>query len=181
VLPFRALFIFFEHFLTQGYIYLFKFGLTLISHYKDNLLSGRDFEIFQILRYDKELSKNSEIYNDDIICSIVERAATFEIIQFNIQTVREAIWKNIFEKRMRDAEEARKAALAENNGSEDSDDSEEGQSCDICDENVPDMWCKRCKKMICEMCHSKNAGGHSKKHPVDTDWVKYEDPNFDNE
>jgi hypothetical protein len=60
VLPFQPLFNFFEYFLSQGYIYLFKFGLSLVSTYKSEILSGVDHQILQILRIDKEMCKNHQ-------------------------------------------------------------------------------------------------------------------------
>jgi hypothetical protein len=173
VLPFKALYLFFEHFLTQGYLYLFKFGLTLVSTFKEDILSSKVFEIFQILRYDKELLKTRE-YTDDMMLDVVERAASFNLVPFDVNLVREAVFKEKLEDRLKSAKERENE---ENNSNSDSDDSEEGQSCDICDENAPDMWCLKCKKMICEKCHSSSAGGHSQKHKVDDDWTKYEDPN----
>jgi hypothetical protein len=187
VLPFKALYLFFEHFLHQGYTYLFKFGLMLVSTCKDDILAGQDYEIFQILRNDKELVKKKEHINDDLMIDIVQRASTYELMSFDIQAVREAVFKENLEERLKAAEieklkakeEAEKKGKVEDD--DDSDDSEEGQSCDICDENTPDMWCLKCKKMICEKCHSKSASPHSSKHKVDEDWSKYEDPNYDND
>jgi len=168
-------------------MYLFKFGLMLVAACKDDILSGQDYQIYEILRNDKELVKKKEHINDDLMIDIVQRASTHDLISFDVNTVREAVFKENLEERIlaaeRDKLKAKEEAQKSGKGDEgdDSDDSEEGQSCDICDENTPDMWCLRCKKMICEKCHSKSAPPHSSKHKVDEDWTKYEDPNYDND
>jgi hypothetical protein len=169
VLPFKSLFLFFEHFLSQGYIYLFKFGISLVSTYKEEILSGVDYQIFQVLRLDKELCKTKENFSDDHICDFVERAAHMELISFDIHTVRATMEKQILA-RITEAENRRKEDAHNNEASGSSEDSEEGTCCDLCENNVPDYWCKNCKKMICEMCHSKNVSPHTKKHKVDCYW-----------
>jgi len=175
VLPYRAMYRFIEHFLTQGYLYSFKFGLAFVSTFKDKLLKAQDHEIFSILRYDKNLPKGYEI-TDDTMYDIVERAATFPLVdfRFDIKAVREQVFKQYLEPRL-----LRAKAEQEKNESEDSDTEEEGAECDLCEENAPDMWCLDCKKMVCEKCHSKNAGGHKKSHKVDEKWEKYENKNDD--
>jgi hypothetical protein len=181
VLPFQPLFNFFEYFLSQGYLYLFKFGLSLVSTYQSEILSGVDYQILQILRLDKELCKAKENFSDLHLCGVVDQASHFQLMKFDIQSLRETMIKPIIEKlnKIKEDEKLRKAEN-QSDSSENSDD-DSGSCCDICEENVPDYWCKKCKKLICEKCHTSNAGNHSKKHKVDPDWEKYEDPNYDNE
>jgi len=181
VLPFKPLFNFFEYFLSQGYIYLFKFGLSLVSTYESEILSGVDHQILQILRIDKEMCKNHQNFSDLHLCGVVEQAANFELMHFDIQKLRATMLKTILDRLAKiKIEEKRRQEENQSDSSENSDE-DSGSCCDICEQNVPDYWCLKCKKMICEKCHSSNAGNHSKKHKVDTDWEKYEDPNYDND
>jgi len=143
----------------------------LVSTFKEQILNSQDYEIFEIFRNAKEISKKFEINMDDTMCDIVERASKLDLEKFDIKTIRD-VYKKKIEERLsasRDPKNAQSDPDSEGSGSE------EGTSCDICDENVPDMWCLVCKKMLCEKCHSsKNSTGHSKKHKVDENWGKYE-------
>jgi hypothetical protein len=179
VLPFQPLFNFFEFFLAQGYMYLFKFGLSLSSTYKSEILSGADYQILQIFRLEKELCKNRENFTDLSLCGVVDQAANFELMHFDISNLREIKIKPIIERLEKIKEEEKLQAEKKSESSDSDEDS--GSCCDICENNVPDYWCLKCKKLICEKCHTENAGNHSKKHKVDSDWEKYEDPNYDND
>jgi len=179
VLPFQALYRFFELFLQQGYLYLFRFGLSLVTTYRTQLLASQDFEIFHLLRYAKELHKKWEI-TDDTMYDVVERAGNFQLVSFDIKTVREKVFKEKLEARLARAKGVQ--IKAEEDSSEDlgtsneSDDEEGGGAeCAVCEKNAPDMWCLVCLKMLCEKCHSSSAGGHKQKvHKVDEEWTKYE-------
>jgi hypothetical protein len=48
-------------------------------------------------------------------------------------------------------------------GDSDSSD-EEGLECGLCEDMVPDFFCGDCNKYICEGCHAKRRGAHTKDH-----------------
>jgi len=179
VLPFRILYRFFEHFLSQGYIYSLKFGLLFVSTCKNQLLKSRDYEIFSILRYDKKLDKGFEI-TDDTMYDIVERAATFSLGDFNVTVVRDQVFNQYLKPRLERVKQQQQQQENEDVESDLSDSSEEeGAECGLCTENAPDMWCLTCKQFVCEKCHSSNAKNHKKTHKVDENWGKYEGKNDD--
>uniref|UniRef100_A0A6B2LCZ4 B box-type domain-containing protein n=1 Tax=Arcella intermedia TaxID=1963864 RepID=A0A6B2LCZ4_9EUKA len=167
VLPFSALFNFFEYFFKQGHLYLFKFGLTLVSTFKEQILKSQPLEIYSILRLDKNLT-DKHITTNTII-DIVERAATFELVPFDITSVR----KEVHEAHLRPhLEWARQWVGAEGADTEEEGE-EEGEECAACQENAPDMWCVPCNLLLCEKCHQAAKGEHQKHHKVDEDWLKY--------
>jgi len=58
LLPFEVLFDFFEQFFESGNIFLFKFGLSLMSHLEEELLKKNDpGEILSLLRLEKKRSE----------------------------------------------------------------------------------------------------------------------------
>uniref|UniRef100_A0A6B2L7P7 Rab-GAP TBC domain-containing protein n=1 Tax=Arcella intermedia TaxID=1963864 RepID=A0A6B2L7P7_9EUKA len=178
VLPFSALFNFFEYFFKQGHLYLFKFGLTLVSTFKDQIFKSQDYEIYSFLRFDKDLTKK-HIATDDIMIDVVERAANFQLVPFDITSVRKDVYEVHLRARLERARQLQKEAEEESSedlsstNSDDSDDSE-GAECASCKENAPDMWCVPCKKLLCEKCHKAAKGQHKKNHKVDEDWEKYD-------
>eukprot|EP00005_Dracoamoeba_jomungandri_P007524 CAMPEP_0174269368 /NCGR_PEP_ID=MMETSP0439-20130205/40765_1 /TAXON_ID=0 /ORGANISM="Stereomyxa ramosa, Strain Chinc5" /LENGTH=316 /DNA_ID=CAMNT_0015358103 /DNA_START=46 /DNA_END=996 /DNA_ORIENTATION=- len=75
VLPFEALFSFFESFLEHGFTFLFQFGLSYIEHVESRLLeTSQHNELFGILRFDANLDWTTE----ELAKQIVEGAANYE-------------------------------------------------------------------------------------------------------
>jgi len=113
---------------------------------------------------------------------IVERAATFPVVDFNITAVREQVFNQYLKPRLDRVQQQEQQREEEEIESDVTDTSEEeGAECGLCKENAPDMWCLACKKLICEKCHSSSTKGHKKAHKVDEKWEKYEEKNNDDD
>ncbi|KAJ1621538.1 rab-GTPase-TBC domain-containing protein, partial [Pavlovales sp. CCMP2436] len=75
VLPFRALFSFYEQFLTEGAIFLFKFSLSLVRHTSSALLACKHTDasgLFAILRLDPSLYPDDHTIHDEIVSTAGE-------------------------------------------------------------------------------------------------------------
>lgn len=75
VLPFRALFAFYGHFLKQGAAFLFKFALSVVRHTSGALLACKATDastIFSILRLDPSLYPDDHPIHDEIVASAAE-------------------------------------------------------------------------------------------------------------
>jgi len=81
VLPFRALFDFYEAFLERGYVFLFQFALSLCDTLAEQLLAADDTDVaglFALLRLDRSVyPDNTE--GGDFFVGIVARAADIEV------------------------------------------------------------------------------------------------------
>jgi len=158
VLPFNALFTFFEQFLQTGYTFLFQFGLSLVSQTKEQILKAKTAaEIYAILRLDTK--------EEELSLTIVEKASTFDVSGINFVEQR----KKQFEEKLKARLERAAQQHAQKSDSDDDlsgSDGEGGEECLICHENFPEYYCSTCKLLLCEGCHKGGKQPHQKSHKV---------------
>ena len=115
VLPFKALFLFFDTFLarsslTTSNVVLFQFALSLIKHIREGLLQAKNAAvIYQFLRLDSSLPQ-LDTNIDDLAVSIVKEIDDYDLYSYDFATLRQ----NVFEEKLRVRLEAAKQAHAEN-------------------------------------------------------------------
>eukprot|EP01123_Difflugia_compressa_P002063 TRINITY_DN12786_c0_g1_i1.p1 TRINITY_DN12786_c0_g1~~TRINITY_DN12786_c0_g1_i1.p1 ORF type:complete len:364 (+),score=51.73 TRINITY_DN12786_c0_g1_i1:109-1200(+) len=177
VLPYTALYRFFELFFEQGHLFLFKFCICYTSHFKDHLLNAKDHQIFDILRFDKSIQKLYDI-NSETLVDIVEGAASFKLIDIDVVETRTRLFKQYLEPRLIRAKLAQQQAAEsddeESGDGSDDEEEEEGAECGVCKKNMPGLWCTVCKVLMCERCHEGNKGKHKQTHKIDENWEKYD-------
>lgn len=129
VLPFKALFLFFDTFLQRSAsssppnVFLFQFALSLMKHIRERLLQTKSVAvIYQHLRLDSTLA-NFDATLDDLAVSIVERAADYDLTSYDFVQLRQ----KAFDEKLRSRLESAKRAHEENktNQSSSSDDEDE--------------------------------------------------------
>jgi hypothetical protein len=170
VLPYDALFHFFEAFFDQGFVFLMKFGLSLVEHIKEPLLNAKDpSTIFALLRLDPKA-----VARQTIAESIVKGAQRYDLTNMDFAALRTDAYDRHLRKSLeaakaqREAEEKRLREKKANKGEDDDDDDsdedsedEEGEECQVCNNLSPDSYCKDCKLMICEECMTRPPKGHT--------------------
>jgi len=162
VLPFDALFLFFEMFLQHGYTFLFQFGLSFFEHTKDAILKAKQqADIYAILRLENKKE-------EDLALQIVEKALKYDLSEFNFKELRTKMYEEKLKARLEAAKKSGFVNQQESDDEEDSeeDEDEEGQECQICTEMIPDFYCTQCKVLVCEQCHEEGKGEHKKNHKV---------------
>jgi len=98
VLPFDALFKFFEAFFENGYIYLFKFGLSFMQHMHDLILATSDIsQLYSLLRLDPI---NPQV-TDEITLSIVTKAVSYDLSKYNIKELRVTLFETKLKERLK--------------------------------------------------------------------------------
>mmetsp|Transcript_4086 Transcript_4086/g.11625 ORF Transcript_4086/g.11625 Transcript_4086/m.11625 type:complete len:355 (+) Transcript_4086:79-1143(+) len=115
VLPFRALFPFYEAFLTQGSTFLFRFAMSLVQHTQAKLLACASTDasgIFAILRLDPSVVPDDDPLHDDIVAG----AAKWDLTDARITELRAE------EQEKLDAKMARVRAAEQQLADEESDD-----------------------------------------------------------
>ena len=166
VLPFASLFPFFEQLFQKGYTFLFEFALSLVEHVEEELLKTPASDspaIYAILRLDPKLP----LVTQELAASIVEKAAAYEDKLKDVDYAK--IRKGVYESKLKARLEAAKRSFAESD-SDDESEEEAGEECQICNEKVPEMFCKTCQVLLCEECHDEEGGKHKKSHKISTDW-----------
>ncbi|CAF1366598.1 unnamed protein product [Adineta steineri] len=115
VLPFEALFRFFDIFITQSIaassnIFLFQFALSLVKHVREELLQTKSVAtIYQYLRLDSSLPQlNAKI--DKLAMSIVEGAKDYDLSSYDFTQLRQ----KAFNEKLRVRLEAANRAHQEN-------------------------------------------------------------------
>ncbi|KAL6077861.1 TBC1 domain member 4 [Balamuthia mandrillaris] len=185
VLPFAHLFDFFELYLRQGHLALFQFGLSLLEQLKDRLLAAKQVsDIHDLLRLDEKLS----FVDEELIGSIMAGMSRFEAPlkeQFDFAALREHYWQTTIKPRVDRAKKAmEEIAKEEDEAQEDSEEGEEDEdededddtgACQVCEESVPERYCKECQKLLCDACHEEEKDGHKKSHPSTEDWSEIEE------
>lgn len=115
VLPFKALFLFFdtyvtESILTSSNVFLFQFALSLIKHMRENILKTKNIStIYGYLRLDMTLPPLDKQF-DELTMSIVRDAKDYDLSQSDFNLLR----KKAFEEKLRARLEAAKRAHQEN-------------------------------------------------------------------
>ena len=170
VLPFSALFAFFDRFFVRGVRFLFQFGLGFFKVLGPTLLkSDNPVTLFGYLRLDHTVVK----FEESIYMEIIEAADTFDLAEFAEDVELNRVRKLMYDTHLG----ARFEAISANNAKqEDEDDdfdfddedaeAEPGSECQVCQMMVPDYWCLDCKKFVCGMCHEKSREPHKKSHKM---------------
>jgi hypothetical protein len=91
VLPFAQLFEFYDEFLAQGWVFLFKFGLAVYNTLSARIIdAGRDIsKIFSLLRLDPSLFPGT---NQEFFQSLMRTAKQTEVDVTEVQRLREEEW-----------------------------------------------------------------------------------------
>jgi hypothetical protein len=171
VLPFDLLFRFFELFLEHGHLYLLKFALSLVTTLKQKILSSVDYQIYEILRFDKLAAITPETK-----FNIINQAVTIDISKYNIEQLRKQCYEIDVKHKIKDDENNNKEKDNEEDDEEDDGDDSEGSGveCELCTKMSPDVYCKDCKKLMCENCLKVQSSLHTKSHVLDENWEKYQ-------
>eukprot|EP01114_Cavostelium_apophysatum_P017182 TRINITY_DN5041_c0_g1_i1.p1 TRINITY_DN5041_c0_g1~~TRINITY_DN5041_c0_g1_i1.p1 ORF type:complete len:368 (+),score=89.70 TRINITY_DN5041_c0_g1_i1:1302-2405(+) len=158
VLPFEALFDFFEEFFASGYPFLFRFGLSLVDKVQEPLLKAKEAaKIFSLLRLDDRAEEDQSV-------AIVRDAKNFDLSKYSFDTLRPQLFNEKLKAQLDAAAKAMEAKKEEDD--DDSEDEEEGEECGICTEMIPDFYCLTCKVLLCESCHEDSKKPHKKEHKV---------------
>jgi hypothetical protein len=118
VLPFKALFLFFDTFLSQSLsassnIFLFQFALSLMKNIREGILQTKNVAvIYQYLRLDVS-SSEFDAKKDDLAMSIIEGAKDFDLSSYDFVHLR----KKAFDEKLRLRLEAANRAHQENQAS----------------------------------------------------------------
>lgn len=139
VLPFKALFLFFDDFLAQSAssssnVFLFQFALSLIKHVREGLLQTKNVAvIYQHLRLDPSLPQ-LETKIDDLAVSIVKEAKDYDLSSYDFVKLREKVFEEKLRARMEAAKRAHeesKTNQASSSTSSDDDEDDEEQTLPI--------------------------------------------------
>ena len=114
VLPFKALFLFFDTFLDQSQssnIFLFQFALSFMKHIRDELLQAKNAAaIYQYLRLDTSSVAQIDKKIDDLTISIIEGAKEFDLTGYDFDKLR----KKAYDEKLHVRLEAAKRVHQEN-------------------------------------------------------------------
>jgi hypothetical protein len=173
VLPFEYLFQFFEGFLVGGYKFLMQFGLSLLHHLEDKLLAvhNNPSVTFGLLRLDPHFISHDEKFNV-LITKVFEGTKDYNLDDIDFKELREKTYDKYLRARIENAKQHQQA--------KDSDD--EIEDCPLCNDDLPEVYCKECKINICENCHnnppadSKHLRAHKVKSLDDSDGEEPEEP-----
>jgi hypothetical protein len=161
VLPFEALFNFYEHFFRHGHVFLLRFALSLIKHMSDQILKTNDTsKLYAYLRLDDKYVSTEKALE------IVEGYKDFDLSDVNIAQEREEAFNKHLKARLENAAKRQQEALEDEDEITDysDEDEDEDNSCALCKNMMPDMYCKDCRKQICEMCAQKKREDHDPGH-----------------
>jgi len=165
VLPFEYLFQYFEGFLRGGFKFLMQFGLSLVHELQDKLLAihNNHSATFGLLRLDSNFIPHDEKF-DAMIKRVFEGTKNYNLDDIDFKALREQTYETQLRTRIERAQKHQEA--------NDSDD--EIEDCPLCNDDLPEVYCKECKLKICENCHndppadSKHLRSHKVK-PLDED------------
>jgi hypothetical protein len=164
VLPFEALFSFFENFFQEGHTFLIKFALSLIKHISEPLLKTKDpSEIFALLRLE------DKYVTPDVALSIVEGARDFDLSDIDFEKERREAFETHLKERLEAAKRRQEEELDEEDeitdySTDEEDDDEDSGECNLCNNLMSEVYCTVCDKRICSKCVKKNIQGHSPSH-----------------
>jgi len=159
VLPFKHLFRFFEGFLNGGYKFLMQFGLSLFHELEQQLLAvdKNHAVFFGLLRLDPAFIPHDDKF-DILVNSIFEGTKNYNLDGTNFSQLRAETYDRYLRARMESA--------TNHQAAKDSDD--EIEDCPLCNDDLPEVYCKECKIKICENCHNNPPAGssHLRAHKV---------------
>jgi hypothetical protein len=170
VLPFNALFAFFDRFFIRGVRFLFQFGLGFFKVLGPTLLKSENpVTLFGYLRLDHTVVK----FEDSIYMEIIEAADTFDLEEFKddaeLNRVRKLMYDTYLGARFEtiSANNKQEEEEEEDDWEDDEDmEAEPGTECQVCQMMAPDYWCLDCKKFVCGMCNDKSREPHKKSHKM---------------
>ena len=170
VLPFDALFAFYDRFFVRGVRFLFQFALGFFKVLGPFILkSDNPVNIFGYLRLDKTVVS----FDDAAYMQIIEAADTFPIPEIKEDAELNAIRKRMYDTHLGAKFEAISANNAKKEMEDDEDldwdedaEAEPGTECEVCTNMAPDYWCFDCKKFVCGMCNDKSKDPHKKTHKM---------------
>eukprot|EP01111_Echinosteliopsis_oligospora_P019484 TRINITY_DN945_c0_g1_i2.p1 TRINITY_DN945_c0_g1~~TRINITY_DN945_c0_g1_i2.p1 ORF type:complete len:399 (-),score=109.16 TRINITY_DN945_c0_g1_i2:45-1241(-) len=158
VLPFEYLFTYYERFLEDGFVFLMKFGLSLVSNLRDSILkiNNNPSHIFGLLRLDPKFIPHNDSFKI-FLDKVFNDVKNYNLSEINWETMRQQAYDNNLKKRM----ESAKKALEEVHD-------DEIEDCQICKDDFPEVLCKQCNLKICENCHKKPPADstHKSTHKV---------------
>jgi len=112
VLPYEALFPFFDSFLSEGFCFLFQFGLSLVNTLQKQLLSARTPDrLYALLRLEDRNAEN-------LALTMVHEAHKINLEHYDFQDLRKELYEVKLSKRMQHAAEQRKCQVRVENGIE---------------------------------------------------------------
>ena len=144
VLNFDQLFDFLDAFMQEGFVWLVKFELAIVEHFREALLRCNDTqmnELFEIMRLDSraaEPSDTKEIFNR------AKRMQLGDTLD-NLDIQRMQIYNEKVGPRLAKAPKE-----------------EAFEPCALCETKKPVWWCDTCEVAICSDCNNGNVGGHNK-------------------
>lgn len=160
VLPFEYLFNYYELFLRDGFVFLMKFGLSLMKNLREQILqvNNNPSKLFALLRLDRSAIPHDEKFNT-FLDKVFEDVKEYDLSQVNWEVKREEAYDKNLKKRMESAIKAQEEANDEDDVIED---------CEICKDDFPEVVCKQCNLKICENCHKKppTTSTHKSTHKV---------------
>jgi len=171
VFEFDQLFSFIEAFLNDGFVFLQRFALSFVVHYRTHLLAASTSLVFAILRLDRSKSKEcaqiaDNALHDDIIKyaadpSHFEKLFAAYTCQKDWDTQRAACYERHLRKRMEGAAAVAGKAQASDSDSSlswDSDASDDDEGCCMgaqdC-EMMGEYFCKEKSLLVCSDCKKK--------------------------
>lgn len=110
VLPFKALFLFFDTYLLQSSpatsnVFLFQFALNLIKHIREGILQAKNVSvIYQYLRLDSSLP-DLAMKIDELAIAIVEGAKDYDLTSYDFVKLREKAFEEKLRKRLEAAKQ----------------------------------------------------------------------------
>jgi hypothetical protein len=106
VLPFEALFTFYEHFFRQGHTFLLRFALSLINHMKEQILKTNDTSVlYAYLRLDPKYVTTEKAI------AIVDGYKDFDVSELDIKKERQEAFDNNLKVRLELAKKRQEEAL----------------------------------------------------------------------
>lgn len=132
VLPFEALFLFFDTYVTESIrtssnLFLFQFALSLIKHIREEILKTKNVGlIYGYLRLDSSMAPFNTKFND-IAMSIVRNAVDYDLSHYDFAQLR----LKAFDEKLRARLESAKQAHQQKNENQTSSDEEESEEEDF--------------------------------------------------
>ncbi|GAM20738.1 hypothetical protein SAMD00019534_039130, partial [Acytostelium subglobosum LB1] len=149
-LPFRQLFRFYDQFFEGGRDYLLRFGLALFGALSDLVLATTNPNmIFGLLRLDTGVATTlTEKHFDEIL----DTTANYDISKYDLEAIRKEQYDLKLKKRIESAHKVHDAV-------------EEISDCQWCMDNLPELYCVECGKVVCQDCVDDGKGeNHTEDH-----------------
>jgi hypothetical protein len=146
VLPFELMFSFLDSFISQGFVFLVKFELAIVEHFRHELLNIRDStkinELHELMRLDNKVVQSPDMK------AILQRAQAMDSNAADLQDL-DGIRMEVYDTKI--LPRLNKAPKEP-----------EFEPCGLCEKEKPSLWCETCELAICAGCNDGNKGGHNK-------------------